>query len=321
MRELLPMKPCPLKTTILGFAIAATFTGCSDDDTNPVNADASVVADAAVALDAAAMKNVSIDFAAMVGAEAFACSDNGAAKSYTNLGSSNSTASFKDFRFYVSNVRLIDANSNEVAVTLDQTNFQFEDVVLLDFEDGTGGCVDLGNTPMNTSVVGQVPAGTYTGLAFDLAVPFDKNHMEAASVSTPPPLNIMGLFWNWQIGHKYGRVDLVVEGAAGWNVHLGSTGCVSDGTAEAPMVSCGKPNVAKIAISNFDPDSDTVAIDMAALLSNSDLTTNAAGPPGCQSFPADVDDCTPMYPNLGLSFDTGECVDNCVGQTMFKKMN
>lgn len=314
-----------LVTSILFASLSWSMIGCDDDDDHDHDhTDAGITVDAnavdANITDSAANKSVSIDFAAMVGAEAFACSEGGNAKTYTNIGTADSTASFKDFRFYVSNIRLIDGGGNEVAVTLDQTNFQFEDVALLDFEDGTGGCVDLGNSALNTSVVGQVPVGDYAGLAFDLAVPFDKNHLEASSIDTPSPLNIMGLFWNWQIGHKYFRVDLSVEGAAGWNIHLGSTGCVSNGTAEAPAVECSKPNVSKVVIADFDTDADTVAVDIAAMLADSDVTVNAGGPPGCQSFPLDVGDCTTMYPNLGLSFDTGVCVGDCAAQTTFKKM-
>lgn len=304
-------------------SVASAFSviaGCGDDGSDPATPDAAVSADANVAVDATVVKQVSIDFSGMVGAEIFSCSENNSAKSFSNIGTANSTASFKDFRLYISNIRLIDGGGNEIAVTLDQTAFQFEDVVLLDFEDGTGGCVDLGNSALNTTILGQVPAGDYNGLAFDLGVPFDKNHLEASSVTTPSPLNIMGLFWNWQIGHKYFRVDLTVDGAAGWNIHLGSTGCVSNGTAEAPEIECSKPNLSKIVVADFDVDNDTVAIDIGALLADSDVTANADGPPGCQSFPADAADCTPMYPNLGLSFETGTCVNACAAQTTFKKM-
>jgi len=312
------MRPIYL-SSIVAFTMAANLTGCGNED-SPSDTDAALTTDDASVSDAMTTQVVSIDFAAMVGAEPFACSENGNAKSYTNLGTANSTASIKDFRFYVSNLRLIDDSDNEVAVTLDQTSFQFEDVALLDFEDGTGGCVDLGNSALNTKITGSLPIGNYSGVAFDLAVPFDKNHLEASSVNTPSPLNIMGLFWNWQVGHKYARIDFLLEGGSGWNVHLGSTGCVSSGSAEAPALACGKPNVAKVAIPNFDPDSDTVIFDIAALVADSDLSVNLAGPPGCQSFPMDVDECTAMYPNLGMSFDTGACVDDCANQTAFKRM-
>ena len=38
--KIAPMKTFPMKTTILGFAMTAAFTGCGDDGDNPVNADA-----------------------------------------------------------------------------------------------------------------------------------------------------------------------------------------------------------------------------------------------------------------------------------------
>jgi len=46
-----------------------------------------------------------------------------------------------------------------------------DDLALLDFEDGTGGCVN-GTPDVNDRVAGTVPEGHYTGLRFTLGVPF-----------------------------------------------------------------------------------------------------------------------------------------------------
>lgn len=49
-------------------------------------------------------------------------------------------------------------------------------------------------------------AGRYTGLAFDMGVPFALNHADVTAA--PSPLNIQALWWNWQGGYKFMRVDM-----------------------------------------------------------------------------------------------------------------
>ena len=66
--------------------------------------------------------------------------------------------------------------------------WQYENVALLDFEDKTGGCRDVGTVETNAQVVGTVPEGDYTGLTFDLGVPFELNHIDASTA--PSPLNV-----------------------------------------------------------------------------------------------------------------------------------
>ena len=39
--------------------------------------------------------------------------------------------------------------------------------------------------------------------------------------------------------------------------------------------------------------------------------------PGCMSFLPDVNECTDLFPNLGLTWDTGDCVDDCSAQIVF----
>ena len=266
---------------------------------------------------------VNLNFAAVVGAEPFACSDAGAPKTFANLGTANSTVFFKDFRFYVSNVRLIDDADNEVPITLTTDGaFQLQTesdghVALLDFEDGTGNCSDTGNANTNTSIVGTAPAGNYTGVVFDLGVPFALNHLDVATAESP--LNISALYWAWAIGHKFARIDYAVDGDSPtpWNFHLGSTGCASDGQTSPPSAACAKPNVPTFKLEGFDIAADVITLDAAAIVADSDLTTNASTTPGCMSFPADEPDCTPLFPNLGIDYATGACIGDCAAQSVF----
>src|SRR5690606_38379560 len=85
---------------------------------------------------AAAREPVTIEFAAKVGDEDFACG-----QVYSGVGSSGVDAAPQDLRFFVSDVRLIDASGREEPVAIAaRAPWQAADVALLDFEDGSGLC-------------------------------------------------------------------------------------------------------------------------------------------------------------------------------------
>ncbi|MEL6579530.1 MAG: MbnP family copper-binding protein [Cyanobacteria bacterium J06621_12] len=149
-------------------------------------------------------KEISINFAAYVGDEEFACGE-----SYGGVGTEQSTITPKDFRFYVSDLALIDETGNAVPVELEQDGkWQYENTVLLDFEDGASTC-DNGTAEINTKVLGIVPEGDYQSLQFTMGVPKKLNHNDAAIA--PSPLNLTSMWWNWQGGYKFLRVDLETE--------------------------------------------------------------------------------------------------------------
>lgn len=314
----------------LVLSLSLVAAACGDDEHQHDTPDAASGADAPTTADGGAdgganAVDITVQFAAEVGGVAFACNDGaGNAKAYTGLGTVASTAAFKDFRFYVSNVRLINDADVEVPLTMTtdgawQLQTAGSHVALLDFEDGTQSCADTGNAPMNTTITGTVPAGTYTGLVFDVGVPFDLNHLDVNGVGTMAPLNIGAMMWAWASGHKFMRVDYAVEGANVWNFHLGSTMCVSDGMTTPPTAECGRPNRFTVTLPTFDTSADTVVFDAAAIVATTDITANVGMTPGCMSFPADEGDCTALFTKLGLSYSTGACTTDCTDQVAFTK--
>jgi hypothetical protein len=149
---------------------------------------------------AAETQPVTLNFEGMVGDQPFSCTE-----SY-RLGTAETMAMPTDFRLYVSDVALIDAEGNAVPLTLEQDGkWQYDTVALLDFEDRTGTCAN-GTPETRTQVVGTVPAGDYQGVQFTVGVPFDLNHDDATLA--PSPLNLTSLWWNWRGGYKFLRVDL-----------------------------------------------------------------------------------------------------------------
>lgn len=251
-----------------------------------------------------------IQFAANINGTAAACGS-----TYDNVGTSNATVSLMDARFYVTDVRLLSGTTETPLVLDDDGEWQDGEVALIDLEDATGDCE--GTAATNTMAVGTAADATYDGIAFKVAVPFDLNHQDVTGAE--PPLDVVPMYWAWAIGHKFTKFDFDVNaGASRWNVHFGSTMCDSPAMDQPPTAECGRPNRAEIVLTGFDPTTDTVDIDLGALLADSDVAVNTDMTAfGCQSFPDDGTDCTPIYANMGLDFTTGACTTDCSDQTVF----
>lgn len=283
------MKSLRLSTSLLAVATTALLGGCGDDHEPHDHAPADAGAVDAPAPDAAPAA-VSIAFAARIGGTAFACGDT------YGVGSAASAYVASDFRFYVHDVRLIGA-AGEVPVTLDADAFQADGVALLDFETGGTGC-QMGSPATHTAVTGTVPAGTYTGVAFKVGVPFARNHLDVATAAAP--LNIPAMYWAWSSGYKFLKIDGAV-GGAGFNLHLGSTGCGTTGTT-SPTAPCTSPNVMDVTLTGFVPGTSVIVADAAPVLADVDVATNTAQTaPGCMAFPGDPE-CVAIFPHLGLPY-------------------
>ena len=251
---------------------------------------------------------VTLRFAAQVNGQPFACGQR-----YADIGSTRSTITPGDFRFYVSEVVLVDETGRAVPVTLAQDGmWQLDNLALLDFEDGSGPCRN-GTADTNTEVRGSVPAGRYTGLRFTLGVPFARNHGDPTTA--PAPLNLTAMFWNWQGGYKFVKFDTTSTGVSPetpaaasamgpvtrFSLHLGSTVCASSARTEAPS-SCRNPNRVTVHFERFDAASQTIVADIGAVLAGANVDVNAPNTsPGCMSFPNDAD-CPPVMGALGLGY-------------------
>jgi uncharacterized repeat protein (TIGR04052 family) len=252
---------------------------------------------------------LSIVFKPLVGSQDFACG-----QLYTGVGTSATTYEPKDFRLYIHNVRLL-SHGTEVPVTLtDDGAWQRDGLALLDFENKTGLCSN-GTEATNDRLVGTVPADHYTGLRFTVGVPFEKNHLDVSTAAAP--LNVSTLFWSWEGGYKFLRMDGRTRGLPnGHSLHVGSTACQTSGPNQ--VTSCQNANRFEVELADFDPtQSQRVVLDVAALFSGSNLDVNQSqSAPGCQSTFDDAD-CAPLFQRLGLAF--GDTQANPANQLFFRK--
>ncbi|MCE9573461.1 MAG: metallo-mystery pair system four-Cys motif protein [Deltaproteobacteria bacterium] len=245
----------------------------------------------------AAPKAVAIQFAVKFGATPFACG-----VAVPAMGSPAASYTPTDARFYVHDVELLDADG-AVPVTLDANAFQGNGVALMDFEDG---CGSDGTAELHTAITGTVPDRAYVGVRFTLGVPADQNFVDLASA--PAPLNVTGMYWIWQFGYKFLKLD--GTSTAPFFLHLGSSGCPGANPEAPPTGPCANPNTVTYTLTGFDPWEQTVVADLGAVLATSDLTTNTTNTaPGCMSEPDDPE-CLAILPRLGIG--------DITKQTLFK---
>jgi hypothetical protein len=167
----------------------------------------------AAKVDVSERQQVAIRFALAAGDQPVECGHD-----IAGLGSGGQSAQLHDARFYISAPALIDAAGHEVPVELEQNDWQYANLALLDFENKTGKCI--GTADVNDTIKGSVPRGRYKGVSFAIGVPsvtHDKdgkdvvlNHSNFATA--PAPLDLQSMSWNWQAGRKFIKIEVDPEG-------------------------------------------------------------------------------------------------------------
>ena len=292
---------------LAAIASCAILSACSSSNSGDVAA--SEERDVAIAF-AAEANNVAIDCDTQL----------------TGIGNPSTNAAVKEFRFYVHDVSLLDQEGNAYNVQLDDSEWTYQNLALLDFmskDTSCGGSAKETNKQLNGTV--SVPSSAeLVGLRFKVGVPNDLNHMDRATA--PAPLDQTSLHWNWQNGYKFARLDIAPLGgmtrpsdpsfsAPTWNFHLGSTNCVGD-PQTGDVISCARPNRPLIELTNFDYRSNKVTLDFAALMAQIDLSQDLGGKPGCMAGATDPE-CSQTFSALGLDVSTGKS-DSTVTQTVFR---
>lgn len=232
------------------------------------------------------------------------------------LGVSAQTARLRDARFYVHDVALIDAEGRATPLQLQRTPWQYLNLALLDFEDGSGGAYGCagGTAATNTRITGRVPPGDYRGLQFRIGVPDTAlaedgqprplNHSPTSG--TPAPLDQPALAAPWPGGRRHLKVELTpttgVQRSTGtsavWVFQLSSTGCQGR-IEQRDTATCQTANRPHVLLKSFMAQRQRVVLDLAELFGHSDIGRDHSGASGCISAPGDPE-CTPLFERLGL---------------------
>ena len=211
----------------------------------------------------------------------------------------------RELSFYVHDVQLLRTDGEPLRVTLaSESPWQSHDVALLDL---------VGTDASRRDIVrGRVSRGeaSYAGLRFVLGVPVELNH--ANPLQAAAPLDRADLFWAWQTGHKFLRVDLADAGRE-WAFHLGSTGCSSPSAVRPPPQPCSQPNRLVVEVTGFDPTRVPVRVALHQLAA----AMRAANYAACTGAYAHDAACGPPYATTGLQRESGKCPAAGCAQTLF----
>ncbi|NMO22864.1 metallo-mystery pair system four-Cys motif protein [Pyxidicoccus fallax] len=243
-------------------------------------------------------KTYTVRFSPQVREQALACGT-----SYTDIGTSRGVIDLVDFRAYVRDVTLVRANGERHPLALDQDGtWQRDNLALLDFVDGTGECV-AGNPGVRAEVVGTAPEhDDYTALEFKLGLPPERNHLNGPI--EPAPLNAPQMWWSWQGGFKFVKLDVRSRTNELFYFHLGAAGCTG---SVAEGYTCGADNQVTVLLNGFNPDTNQVVLDIAGLYSGVDVERVPDGVtdsmPGCMSGANDPE-CPLFFEHFGLTAST-----------------
>ena len=256
-------------------------------------------------------RDINLEFAAQLNSEVLQCGDNA-----ETVGTAQTAPDVSYFGAYISELQVASDNGEFRTVTLNSGEYA-------DTERGISLITFCGTTDLNDNVIknaainGSVSmpedeANNISRVRFTIGVPEQFNHLDATQTEGILAQEI-AMHWNWTAGYKHARMDV-----AGWNIHLGSTNCVGE-NADAQ---CNNGNRPTYTFDNVDLNTDKVVLDYAALVNNSDISTNTENtPPGCMSR-SDDPECGQVFTALGLNLANGQCLNNdCDAQSWVRMEN
>jgi uncharacterized repeat protein (TIGR04052 family) len=213
----------------------------------------------------------------------------------------SAAATLVDLRFYIHDIELLTNEGQARALRLQRDNrWQSERV----------GLIDLIGADRNEMATGFVAGEMvkFNGIRFSLGVPFDLNHANVLQATAP--LNRGDLFWTWQSGYKFLRLDVRAQDRE-QAFHLGSTGCSSASALRPPSQPCAQPNAVTVELRGFDPLTQPVVFnvdEMSAVLAGAEQACT-----GDYTSPA----CSAVFKITGLDPITGRCDGVCRTQRLF----
>lgn len=174
-----------------------------------------------------------------------------------------------------------------------QTDWQTPDIALLKFHPACDGQPE-GNTRLQLEATKELMQ-LATNFRFTIGLPFEENH--ANPLTQPSPLNDSSMFWSWQTGHKFLRLDVHNTSAPHetWSYHLGSIGCESESAMRPPEKSCTFTNRVEMILPMTQLDTDLdLALSVPVMLAQVSLPDSD----GCMFEAPDDPVCNQLLRNL-----------------------
>jgi uncharacterized repeat protein (TIGR04052 family) len=293
-------------------------TGTADATTSPTDASAGPQA-----------SPFSLRFAYTAGDRVLGCGETLTAQ---GLNGKN-TVDINDLRFFVSDLRFLDKDGKDVALTLDKNDFQLSHAAgalcLVDLTSNeVGGCTadafpnSEGTKRVHEAITGSTLVSKVASVRFNVGVPqpvMKKAIQENTAEGQPSPLG--DLQWPWSVGWRHFALNFGLKNEAGQPgigfVHLGSLDCSAAMTdlALSDRESCTFVNNPAIVLDGFSLTDNLVTVDIPTILKKLDFVDDlyddkgnvtGQGPGvGCHSGPSQPD-CPPVFEAFGMSLATGK---------------
>ncbi len=218
--------------------------------------------------------------------------------------------SVNHLKFFIHDVQLLATDGNfHKAILPDLYPWQLNNTAFIKLDDS--GETSRSKIDIQIQAPTERANDKYQGIRFVLGVPPEYNHVDP--LQTESPFNVSSMFWSWQMGYKYFRFDLSYE-QANFAFHVGSTGCKSPSSLRPPREPCTQPNLATITLMGFDPETHEINVNVHSILKNIYDDTKSTH---CTGNYLKNSLCNSFIEQLGLSAETGLCVDECGKQNLF----
>lgn len=194
----------------------------------------------------------------------------------------------EQFQFYISELSFQHKNGKWLSFPFVKNQFQTKDIALLGEH-----CLEKALANWEVKLSEALPIENIKTLAFTIGIPFAENHLNPLTQESP--LNNSSMFWVWQTGHKFLRLEMSSEESF-WLYHLGSTGCSAPSALRPPQSECRQPNQVRIELDISEkstPNVLTLEFDLLALLHNVALNDSTQ----CQSEKSKVA-CQQLLKNI-----------------------
>lgn len=232
---------------------------------------------------------------------------------HSSVGVSDSGLAVSSLRLYVHDIHAIAEDGSEVYPALDIAPTQSpRGVVLVDL------CAGEGAATAGARIMGLLPRGRYTAVHFEVGLP--DRLADTSPLDAEPPLDLSGIWSANRADYLFLQLAATTDTGADVRFDLARAGCGlavaadalrtreqphtlgSNGAPTGATTRCAYPNRAPVTLEGFDPARSRLVFDVGALLSASDLESNAEGTAqGCTSAPSDLD-CQGPFNGLGLPF-------------------
>ena len=219
-------------------------------------------------------------------------------------GEDKKTWFVEQLQFFIHDIQFSSENSAWEKVNLLPNFYQVDNSVLLGKNcrqtKPTSSLDSAGNWQVEFHSDTKITANSR--MKFTLGLPFASNHLNP--ISQKSPLNLPSMFWVWQTGHKFMRLELASSNEQ-WLFHLGSTGCQSASVMRAPKERCRYSNVFHFEVPAVKNNSKqfVLNLNLAELLNKVTLDSSSS----CQSA-RDSESCQQLFLNLSTTNSSTEAI-------------